>query len=97
MKSSDHPDFLHYEYRFLKWVQKTLATDWATVRGGWAGRAKVMWIAILRTLELDKKAQVDLFLLAQQGNAGRTEANEILWGLFSDHALRTPYRDLSNN
>ena len=56
-----------------------------------------MWIEILRTLELDKKAQVDLFLLAQQGHAGRTEANEILWGLLSDHALRTPYRDLSNN
>ena len=55
-----------------------------------------MWIEILRTLELDKKAQSDLFLLAQQGIAGRSEANEILWGLLSDHALRAPYRDFSN-
>ena len=47
-----------------------------------------MWIEILRTLELDKKAQSDLFLLAQQGIAGRSEANEILWARSSDHALK---------
>ena len=78
LQASNHPDFLYYEYKFLKWVQKTLTADWATVQGGFDGRAKVMWIEILRTLELDKKAQVELFLLAQQGHAGRAEANGIL-------------------
>ena len=82
MKATEYPDFLYYEYRFFKWVQKTLTADWGTAQGGFDGRGKVMWIEILRTLELDKKAQADLFLLAQQGHAGRTEANEILWGLF---------------
>ena len=91
MQASGHPDFLYYEFKFLKRVQKTLTADWATVQGGFDGQAKVIWIEIFRTLELDKKAQADLFLLAHQGIAGRSEANEILW------SVRTSYRDLSHH
>ena len=46
-------------------------------------------------LELDAKAQLDLWLLAFASTAGRCEANEILWSLLSDHALKEDYRDLS--
>ena len=51
---------------------------------------------ISQTLELDRKAQVDLFLLAHSGEAGRSEANEILWELLSIGALTPDHKDLSN-
>ena len=38
----------------------------------------------------------DLFLLAQCGQVGRTEANEILWSLMTNQALDPEYKDLSN-
>ena len=34
--------------------------------------------------------------MAHLGEAGRAEANEVLWNLLSDWALRPEYRDLSN-
>ena len=55
-----------------------------------------MWWLILRVLELDKKAQLDLFLLAQAGPVGRTYANQILWNLMCQWGLEGSYRDLSN-
>ena len=58
--------------------------------------ANVKWIDIGKTLELDRKCTVDLFLLAQQCRPGRSEADEILWFLLSDAGLREPYKDLSN-
>jgi hypothetical protein len=36
-----------------------------------------------KVLELDKKARVDLFLLAQSGLVWRTIANYIIWNLCS--------------
>ena len=48
------------------------------------------------TLELDRKAQGDLMLLAHEGLVGRSEANEILWELLSVWAIRPEYEDLSH-
>ena len=39
-------------------------------------------------LELDRKAQADLLLLAHPGLAGCCEANEILWELLTMWALK---------
>ena len=97
LSSIGHPDFEFYEFKYLEWVHKTLTVDWALVQGGSLdGQAKTKWMEIVRTLELDKKACVDLYLLAQQGRPGRAEANEILWFLLSEAGLEEPYRDLSN-
>ena len=97
LHSIGHEDFEWYEFKFLEWVHKTLTTDWALVQGGSLdGQAKTKWLEIVRTLELDKKATVDLFLLTQQGRPGRAEASEILWFLLSEAGLEVPYRDLSN-
>ena len=54
----------------------------------------VLWI--FWCFELDRKAQMDLMLLARQGEVGRCEANAILWNLFSVWALNLDYQDLSN-
>ena len=96
LHSIGRPDFHFYEFKFLQWVYKTLTDDWAIVQGGTDGRSRYKWVEICRTLELDRKSSMDLFLLAHQGRVGRSEANEILWFLLSDAALQEPYKDLSN-
>ena len=68
----------------------------ALVQGGVDDEAQAKWIEILQSLELDAKAMWDLMLLAHQGEAGRAEANEILWVLLSDVALDPEYRDMPN-
>ena len=55
-----------------------------------------LWWKIFQVLELDKKARLDLVLLAQSGGVGRTYANKIMWDLLSNWALEYTYRDLSN-
>ena len=97
LQALGHEGCHYYEFKFLNWVHRILTVDWAIVQGGTLdGQANVKWIEICRTLELDRKSSVDLFLLAHQGRVGRSEANEILWFLLSDAALQEPYRDLSN-
>ena len=95
-QATGHRDFAFYEFKFLQRVYNTLTDDWAVVQGGTDGRSRYKWAEICRTLELDMKSSMDLFLLAHQGRVGRYEANEILWFLLSDAALQEPYKDLSN-
>ena len=53
-------------------------------------------LGIFWCFELDRKAQMDLILLARQGEVGRCEANAILWNLFSVWALNLDYQVFSN-
>ena len=55
-----------------------------------------LWWEILQVLEIDKKAQLDLLILAQSGPVGRAHANKTLWDLMSNWALNPTYQDLSN-
>ena len=64
--------------------------------GGMNEEALKLWLSTLQVLELDNKAKMDLFLLAQSGGVGRTHANKILWSLLSKHALERDYLELSN-
>ena len=96
LKLTGHRNFEYYEWRFLKWAHQTLTQDWHLVQGGSGGRSRYKWLEIMQTLELDRKAQVDLFLLAHQGPAGRSEANEILWDMLPNMALTPEYKDLSS-
>ena len=58
--------------------------------------AMQLWWEVFQVLELDKKSQRDLLILAHGGPVGRSYANKILWKLMSDWALDGTYRDLSN-
>ena len=55
-----------------------------------------LWMDIFVTLELDERACQDLMLLAHLGEAGRAEANEILWQILTTTALKAEYKDLSH-
>ena len=50
---------------------------------------------IWQVLEIDSKGVADWYLLAQQSENGRTQANKILWELLSWYALEPDYRNLS--
>ena len=96
LRSSNLQGFLYFEHKFLIWVHEILTRHWGTVQGGTSERALHLWQEIFMTLELDRKAQGDLMLLAHEGLVGRSEANEILWELLSVWALKPEYEDLSH-
>ena len=82
------------EHWYLKYLRKTLTTDWALTSGGVSDEALQRWLDLCMVLELDRKAKLDLMLLAQSGSVGRTCANQILWDLCSKWALCRTYEDL---
>ena len=92
----DHPAVKFYEHRFLVWIKDCLTRQWPLIQGGCDNEALECWVTIFWVLELDRKATLDIMLLAHQGVVGRCEANEILWQLLSIWAIRRPYEELSN-
>ena len=95
LKEINDPYFRHFELIYLRFIRKLLVRQWHLMQAERDERALKCWRQALWLLEVDTKGQVDLFLLAQCGLAGRAEANEILWNLLSECALDQSYRDLS--
>ena len=54
-----------------------------------------LWLEIFLSLDIDRKAQVDLMLLAQAGEVGRAYANHTMWLLLSDWAFNEDHQNLS--
>ena len=96
LKNANDPHFRHFEHQFLSCVRRSLTTYWGLIQSGRDREALRRWSDIFLHLELDQKAQQDIRLLAHLGEAGRAEANEVLWKLLSHWALIPEYRDLSN-
>ena len=96
LKATNDPHFAFFEHKFLEWVRVKLTEDWKTIQCGHDARAKALWSEVFQHLELDAKAIRDLLLLTHMGEAGRAEANEILWHLLSVWALKREYLDLSH-
>ena len=86
----------YWEYFYLKFLHRNLTHNWYIIQFGSDLKAKQLWWEICQVLELDRKSQRDLLILAHTGAHGRAHANRILWKLMSDWALQVPYRDLSN-
>ena len=93
---ADPEVFRYFEYRFLEWVYGMLTECWGLVQGGTSQSAMLLWTDIFMTLELDERACQDLMLLAHLGEAGRAEANEILWQILTVTALKAEYKDISH-
>ena len=96
LKLRNDPHFEFFEYGFMSWLYTVLTRSWGIVQSGSDFRAMCCWHDIFLHLELDRKATVDIMLLAQMGLAGRTAANEILWELLTIWALKPEYLDLSH-
>ena len=96
LMNCNHPAKAFYEHRFLVWIKECLTTKWPLIQGGNDKEALKCWLTIFWVLELDRKATLDIMLLAHQGGVGRCEANEVLWQLLSIWAIKRPYEELSN-
>ena len=96
LKATGDLHFAFFEHKLLEWVQLKLTRDWRLLQCGHDGRAKALWSEVFQHLELDTKAIRDLMLLTHLGEAGRAEANEILWNLLSNWSLKREYKDLSH-
>ena len=96
LKHNNAPGWTYWEHYYLKFLHKSLTTNWRLIMYGADARAERLWWEIFQVLELDRKSQLDLLMLAQSGQVGRAYANKILWDLLSDWALEGEYRDLSN-
>ena len=96
MRHLEHPNFEWFETQHLRFLHKTLTEDWWRIQGGAGIESLELWLQIFRVLELDRKSQRDLLLLAQSGLVGRTMANKTLWELCSHWALDPTYEDLSH-
>ena len=96
LKFANNPYFEYFEFKRLMFLRNCLTLKWYRLMTGTSPGDLALWLEIFLVLELDRKAQFDLFLLAHSGEVGRTYANEVLWLLMSDWALEKSYRDLSN-
>ena len=96
LKYMEAPAWRHFEHQYLRFPRNSLTKDWQTIQGGVGSETLQKWMNMCRVLELDRKAKVDLFLLAQSGLVGRTLANNLLWNLCSYWALDPTYEDLSH-
>ena len=96
LKYLGDPTFKYWEWQYLRSIHKYLTKHWQLLQCGTGPMAVAMWRDCLMTLELDRKAQRDLFLLIHSGIVGRTKANRILWDLLTGPALEPPYQDLSS-
>eukprot|EP00972_Heterocapsa_arctica_P099118 14627674-Heterocapsa_arctica.AAC.1 len=92
----NHWFFGFYEWRHLKFIKECLTTDWAILQGGSDAAALRKWIVIFEFLEFDRKAVMDLMLLAHSGLVGRSRADQVLWEVLSVWALKPSYYDLSH-
>ena len=80
----------------MKFLHRNLTHNWYIIQFGVDLQAKQLWWEICQVLELDRKSQRDLLILAHTGAHGRAHASRILWKLMSDWALQVPYKDLSH-
>ena len=92
----EHNAYRFFEIEYFKYLKWILTHQWHLLQGGDDARATSLWLEVLWVLEIDAKGVTDLFLLAQCGEGGRAEANEILWHLMTFHGLDQEYKDLSN-
>ena len=88
------------EYPWLLWAHRVNLRNIAVedryhIQVGYGPVALKAWKGALRELELDADACRDLLLLAATSNAGRAEANNILWTLLVEYGPRADHRDLS--
>ena len=96
MAVNQDPYFGYFEHWYLQWTYMQLTRNWPYIMCEPSSHGMTLWADIFECLELDRKSQMDLLLLAHLGLAGRSEANKILWDLLSYWGLDRRYRDLSH-
>ena len=89
------PCFSYWEWHYLRFLRRMVTENWHRIQRGVDPVTDGLWNLCLDTVELDRRARFDLFLLAASGIMGRCEANRIMWLLLAEWAPVRPYKDLS--
>eukprot|EP00972_Heterocapsa_arctica_P050777 7464194-Heterocapsa_arctica.AAC.1 len=63
----NHRHFPYYEGQHLQFIKHALTVDWPELQGGCSIEALKKWHLIFEWLELDRKAVLDMMLLAHSG------------------------------
>ena len=79
-------DALYYQQSMLRHRYRTSA--WPRLRDTMDA---TVWVKALCDLDIDLQGAQHLFLLAQQGVAGRTAANKLLWEMLAPVALHDKF------
>ena len=95
LKAVQDPKFPYWEWVRLNALKDFLTDKLHILLGRRDHYATHQWLCVMDLVDLDRRARVDLMLLAQAGLPGRTEANKILWSLMAEWAVDPSYRDLS--
>ena len=96
LKYMQVPGWEWIEWKFLQTIHWILTARWYIIQGGMDDYALEEWMALMNLLELDRRARMDLFLLAQSGYFGRALANKTLWEILTGPAIDPPYWDMSH-
>ena len=96
MKILQVPGWQYFEWRYKKMLHISLTSKWKDLQSKRDPDTTEWWRGLFRMLELDRKSQRDLWLLAQSGDVGRTYFNYIMWEILSVNAAGPDYADLSH-
>ena len=96
MKILDVPNWEYFEWRYKKVLHLSLTSKWKDLQGKRDPATTKWWRGLFRMLELDRRSQRDLWLLAQSGVVGRTYFNMLMWEILSVSAAAPDYEDLSH-
>ena len=96
MKILEVPGWQYFEWRYKKMLHMSLTSKWKDLQSKRDPDTTEWWRGLFRMLELDRKSQRDLWLLAQSGVVGRTYFNYIMWEILSVNAAGPDYEDLSH-
>ena len=97
MKLRDDPHFGYWEWAYKGALKRILVWQWRDMQMYSDPATTQKWVLAMQLLELDRKSQRDMFLLAYTGPKGRTMANKLLFRILSYKAISDPeYENLSN-
>ena len=97
LKRADDPNLAYWLWLYKCALKRILVWHWRDMQQYSDPETSLKWVHAMQLMELDRKAQRDLILLAYSGHKGRTLANKLMFQLLSYKALSDPdYENLSN-
>ena len=97
LKRANDPNLAYWTWQYKCALKRILVWQWRDMQQYYDAHTTLKWVHAMQLMELDRKAQRDLILLAYSGHKGRTLANKLMFQLLSYKALSDPdYENLSS-
>ena len=97
LKRARDPNFQYWLWFYKSTLKRFLVWHWRDMQKYSDPATTAKWVEAMQIMELDRKAQRDMILLAYTGHKGRTLANKLMFHLLSYKAVGDPdFQNLSN-